>query len=67
MLIPVLNPDVETNGTNRAEVIRHRPKDDYSSYYKLSILGNPFEDRGAAMTSEDLKLFRDLETEMCEG
>ena len=67
MYVPVFDPDVHTNGTKRAPVLRVDVLEDPDIFKKHTIKSDPFNEEFDMMDDNSTVLFLEMMTKACEG
>lgn len=65
--MPLMDPDVKSNGTNRARLIRYQALVDPNTWYKISFKKDPFDDSTDIMTDENIETMQQIMDDICEG
>lgn len=67
MYVPVLDPDVHTNGTKRVPVLRFDVLKDASFFKKHSIKSDPFNENADMLDDDSMEIFQQMFYQACEG
>uniref|UniRef100_A0A914VUW0 glucuronosyltransferase n=1 Tax=Plectus sambesii TaxID=2011161 RepID=A0A914VUW0_9BILA len=65
--MPLMDPDVKSNGTSRARIIRYQPLANENTWYSVSFKKDPFDDGTDIMTDENIETFQQIMDDVCEG
>uniref|UniRef100_A0A914WDV7 UDP-glucuronosyltransferase n=1 Tax=Plectus sambesii TaxID=2011161 RepID=A0A914WDV7_9BILA len=66
VFIPLMDPDVQSNGTKRAKVIRHEAVKNLP-WAKLGFKTSPFDEDFNLMTFENMNLLQKMQDDVCEA
>lgn len=62
-----MDPEILTNGTNRAKVLRFETSIDTSIFNNHMVRTDPFNEKKDMQDSDNLEIFRRMMVDTCEG
>uniref|UniRef100_A0A914V8J0 glucuronosyltransferase n=1 Tax=Plectus sambesii TaxID=2011161 RepID=A0A914V8J0_9BILA len=67
IFMPLMDPDVTSNGTNRARIIRYQPLENENTWSGVSFKKDPFDESSDIMTDENIETIQKIMNDICEG